>query len=598
MKKVIIDMDELSDSREIYMSKPSMLIVGFVYVLIGIIILSIIYVCFAKIDIYVTAKGVIRPNDDIATVSASTTGKIKDVYFSDGEYVNEGDILFIIDTQESEITLAELYNAKKECEYELKMLQEYLVAIDEGVNPFNPSIDSDEYRYYVSFADYLLKLDNSNLQYLYDKNTNNVNLENLNHRLSQINYELSGLYSYKNSILIGENLCSDYPRYDILYREYAEELNSLTNEYISGRSDIQLDATASTYRVSIEYYNAQINGYNNLINSISDGVDHFSTDDDSPYSLMYKNFLDEIRLYEEKYSNDQTAFNQAVENYKTRLLSEYIASRDELASMQSSLQLQLSSVKDVDTQLSEFDASFNSAMSQRFLNAIVQIDTQVSSLEMERQSVESGLKLYRLAEERYSSSLSEDGLPIEISLFSIEHTLSILNSIESCEEKLESVKCNIERTEELIADGKVVATKSGYINMISTPMVGELISSGTDVATIIPLGEGGYKVQMYVGNSDIAGIDFGDIVRYNITALPYNRYGVVDGTVIKVSGDTIYQNGEYSGYFLVEGSIPDDILYDYEGNEGEIGVGMEVVARIVIQRKTIIRYLLEKINLF
>ena len=103
---------------------------------------------------------------------------------------------------------------------------------------------------------------------------------------------------------------------------------------------------------------------------------------------------------------------------------------------------------------------------------------------------------------------------------------------------------------------------------------------------------------MYVSNSDIAGIKVGDSIKYNIAALPYNQYGIVEGKVTKISQDTLIQNGEYSGYYLVEGSISNETLQDDDGNTGEIGIGMQVTGRIVTQKKTIIRYLLEMIDLF
>lgn len=121
-----------------------------------------------------------------------------------------------------------------------------------------------------------------------------------------------------------------------------------------------------------------------------------------------------------------------------------------------------------------------------------------------------------------------------------------------------------------------------------------MLLSGTVFATIIPLNETQYKVQLYVNNPDIATIETGDLVKYNIAALPINQYGMVDGYVTSISQDTMIQNGEYSGYYLVEATIDNVALSDKDGNTGRIGVGMQVEAKIVTQQKTIARYLLEK----
>ena len=48
----------------------------------------------------------------------------------------------------------------------------------------------------------------------------------------------------------------------------------------------------------------------------------------------------------------------------------------------------------------------------------------------------------------------------------------------------------------------------------------------------------------------------------------------------------------------MEASIENKTLKDKDGNQGHLAVGMEAEAKIVIQKKSIIRYLLEKIDLF
>jgi HlyD family secretion protein len=594
MKKIIINIENMTDSREVYMSKPSPWITGFVYALITMIIGAVIYACIGKIDIYSTAVGVIRPNDDVATVTSMISGKIRDVYFFDGQYVNEGDVLFTIDVSENEMTLSELENRASEYEFEKEMLTKYLAAMNSGTNPFDSSSDSAEYLYYITFEDYILNVESGNRKYSYERATNLINLENMNERLTQINYELMGLYSYKNSILIGQNLCGDYPKYDILYRQYEANLNSLTNEYVSGRTDIQMDTTLSSGRANIDYYDNQITGYNRLINSISNGSDCFPSDDSSSYRMMYMSYLDEIAAYEKKYADDSVELENAIQAYKNKLLSSYIAARDELISKSNNLQIQLDSIKETDQRLQELDDSFNSEMALVFLKAVSQTDAEITSLELEKNSIETSVSLYDLTEYRYDSSVTDSGAFEEISLYSTEHAISILNRLNTCEDNIMAVRSEIDRSMNQINQGVIVASRSGFINMAESPVVGDVINAGSSVATIIPANESGYRVQMYVGNSDIAGIKAGDEITYDIAALPRGQYGIVDGTVLRVSGDTIMQNGEYSGYYLIEGSIPDEILYDRDGNEGKIGIGMRVTARIVTERKTIMRYLLEK----
>lgn len=70
------------------------------------------------------------------------------------------------------------------------------------------------------------------------------------------------------------------------------------------------------------------------------------------------------------------------------------------------------------------------------------------------------------------------------------------------------------------------------------------------------------------------------------------------GAVTSISKDVLTRDGNYSGYYIVEASIENKTLKDKDGNKGQIAVGMETEAKIVTQKKSILRYLLEKIDLF
>ncbi len=173
-----------------------------------------------------------------------------------------------------------------------------------------------------------------------------------------------------------------------------------------------------------------------------------------------------------------------------------------------------------------------------------------------------------------------------------------MNRLESTETQIEELDAQIERTEEQLRHGTVRAEQSGVLNAASAIVAGDVITSGSVLATIIPVDESEFKVQIYVSSADMGNLKVGDEIKYNISALPSNQYGTVSGKVLSISQDALVQDGQYSGYFLVEGSIGNAELNDKDGNVGKIAIGMQTEAKIVTQTKTIIRYLLEKINLF
>lgn len=598
MKKVIIDISEISLSKEMYLSKPNPFLIGLIYSLVGILIAGVVYSCFGKVDIYATTSGVIRPNDDVSTVSTMITGKVTQVNVVEGQIVKEGELLYKIDTSDLELSLNELKDNEEDIQQKIIMYNKYLNGINTGENPFDSDICGEEYAYYVNYMNYSLSLKNSEKQYLYDKKVNEANISNLSSRVKKIDEELSGLNAYKESIENGENRCSDFPRYESMYLLYEASINSMKAEFDSGRASITSDSSKESNKVFLDYYNEQIAGYDKLISSINSDRSMFEEGDNSTYYTMYREYTATKQDYELKYKDDEEVRNSTIKVYKSDLLSRYGAERDELKAKADNLSVQLNMSTDKNVKLGTYDSNYYNSIDAKYYQAKSQIDNSIESLKEEKEAANGNLKLCYLLREKYNASVDEKGEPLALSLKVIEQTASVLNNIEMYENQLTDVQNRIKQVNNQIAEGSILAQQTGNVNLISSVAVGDIVNSGIVLATIIPPEESEYKVQMYVTNADIAGISVGDLVKYDISALPYNQYGVVEGKVTSVSRDTLVQNGGYSGMYLVEGSISNEVLKDSDGNEGEIGIGMQVTGRIVTQRKTIFRYLLEKIDIF
>ncbi len=94
MKPITIDMKELSESTEIYEKKPNPAIVGFVYIMLGILVISVIWMACSEIDIVTEARGYICYTDDVSYVVCDSDARVVKKNVSDGQYVTEGTVLF------------------------------------------------------------------------------------------------------------------------------------------------------------------------------------------------------------------------------------------------------------------------------------------------------------------------------------------------------------------------------------------------------------------------------------------------------------------------------------------------------------------------
>ncbi|MDR2043183.1 MAG: HlyD family secretion protein [Clostridium sp.] len=123
-----------------------------------------------------------------------------------------------------------------------------------------------------------------------------------------------------------------------------------------------------------------------------------------------------------------------------------------------------------------------------------------------------------------------------------------------------------------------------------------MITVGTPLATILPNGESEYRVQLYVDSKDIVGIETGSPVKFEIPALPSQIYGDLYGQVVHVSRDTKSINSQQTNYYLVECSIHNRKLFDKNGNEAKIEVGMIGKGFIIVREIRIIDYIFQKLD--
>ena len=101
MKPIIVDMTDISDSVEVYESKPNPFMVYLIYILAVLLITAVGWMWFSKMDIVVKSSGIFRSEESAVNVSVGINGQISSCNIEEGQYVNEGDILFTVDADSS-----------------------------------------------------------------------------------------------------------------------------------------------------------------------------------------------------------------------------------------------------------------------------------------------------------------------------------------------------------------------------------------------------------------------------------------------------------------------------------------------------------------
>lgn len=135
------------------------------------------------------------------------------------------------------------------------------------------------------------------------------------------------------------------------------------------------------------------------------------------------------------------------------------------------------------------------------------------------------------------------------------------------------------------------------IQELSSLNKNDWIQSGEKLFNIIPDEEKQTKVELSIPAKQAGKIEEGMTVKMRFPSLPYHEFGGTEGNIITIDPDiTKSQNGE--AFFLIKTNMQDVYLKDKKGKEYPLKVGLQVDARIVLSKKTILKFILEKMNLW
>ena len=131
----------------------------------------------------------------------------------------------------------------------------------------------------------------------------------------------------------------------------------------------------------------------------------------------------------------------------------------------------------------------------------------------------------------------------------------------------------------------------GVVNDVQVTTVGQYVQPGQKIMEVVPLGDK-LLVETRVRPSDIAFIKVGDRALVKVTAYDFSTYGGLDGRVVQVSADSIFDEVEKQPYFTV--IVETDRSYlTASGHRLPITPGMMTDTQVITGRKSILTYLLK-----
>jgi HlyD family secretion protein len=152
------------------------------------------------------------------------------------------------------------------------------------------------------------------------------------------------------------------------------------------------------------------------------------------------------------------------------------------------------------------------------------------------------------------------------------------------------------------------APQTGIVKDLATHTVGTVVQQGTVLLTVVPDGER-LKAEVWVDNQDIGFIRPGQIVRLQLAAFPFQRYGMIDGSIEHVGADSSDSSTASGGGERRSARDPVSMLLaykalvslrsmviDHAGGQLALAPGMQTNAEILLGRRTVLEFLLSPVQ--
>ena len=133
----------------------------------------------------------------------------------------------------------------------------------------------------------------------------------------------------------------------------------------------------------------------------------------------------------------------------------------------------------------------------------------------------------------------------------------------------------------------------GVVNDVQVTTIGGFVAAGEKIMEVVPMGDK-LLVETRVTPKDIAFIKVGDKALVKVTAYDFSTYGGLDGRVVQVSADSIYDEATREAYFNVIVETTRAYL-EAQGRRLPITPGMITDTQIITGQKSVLSYLLRPV---
>lgn len=154
------------------------------------------------------------------------------------------------------------------------------------------------------------------------------------------------------------------------------------------------------------------------------------------------------------------------------------------------------------------------------------------------------------------------------------------------------------------------APQTGIIKDLATTTVGAVVQPGSVVMTLVPHNEQLFA-DVSIKNEDVGFVQIGQKAQVKLAAYPFQKYGMLGGTVTRIGADAIDSNraeqndankggrestSGVASTYKARIALDHQALTDPQGNLLALTPGMQITAEIHQGKRTVLEYLLSPVQ--
>lgn len=500
MKTIVIDMDELSDSIELYESRPNPALAYTIYTVLLVIVAAIVWSCFFKIETVVKSNGIIKSESPVYDVTSMVSGKIAELYVSDGDQVKKGDVLCRLSDESSKNIIDYYENEIKKIDDRIEILDAYAQSIEN-----NDVIDTcfSDNQYYQEFA--------------------------------------------SRRKLLAENIDSNEDSSNSKKEVYSDNLKTISSE--------------------IDRYKNKISKLQKAVSCVEKRSNTFESSDSYFYGI--------VDSYMSNYDYTAIQYDNSIAEYKSQLKtvkddSQKQGLKDKIKTVCSEKKKALNNIETA--QIAELEKSI-----ENYTESIATLKNNLKSAKNEKSNVE-------------SSSASKSVFMLNETEQVAQERLTYVNKRAECENYLKSYTYQSKAA-------TITAEADGTFSSQMAFKDGGFVQEGSTIGSIYTDDNNGFYAEIYVKNSDIGQVSEGQKVNIDISAYPSSKYGYFEGEITDISKDVVADKTTGGTYYVAKVKCDKGSTFDFGSSISGFKNGMSCKGKIVTGEKTVMDYLLDKINL-